>query len=486
MSSLDRVSSVLGFSADVTTQPAVALGDNSPWEGSLSSQHPLPPLPLTTDLPPLSLNASSDTEVTSPSPDDAFLPWDNPHNVISLQTFLTFEEVMTCYVSSGLFLMGAPTNVLNCLVFFRQGLRDRMNLCLFCLALVDLCYVTFFYLVVSHCLVGRLYPGDEVATTQWWKYFTRKYFTGVYRGFLYSSGCLTALISAERCVCVVLPLKAASLVRTRTVAGVILLIVGLVHLASVLYPLHLQIGSRVDPRTGGSTLFLTSSEFYARHRLLYTVVEDTILMVVLPMATFVVVIISTVVTVLELKLRSRWRRMSSAGSEAASLQQVRVVKMLVVVSCIYLLTSAPNVALGLTRSLLPSFHHTRRFANIFLASHLAYLVLAMLNSSVNFFVYLSRSSRFRAHLAAILPCRAARFSASKNRTGPQSGSLGSSRRRFFGFSRLRNVLVAIFCCPVSASVGAGPTVGRGAPASTSGVICVVSDVSDIHECKASN
>ena len=79
-----------------------------------------------------------------------------------------------------------------------------------------------------------------------------------------------------------------------------------------------------------------------------------------------------------------------------------LVKMLVVVSLMYIISSAPNIALGLSRLLVPDFLPSRRYANIFLASHLMYLVLAEVNSSVNFFVYLARSTRYRRELRSLL------------------------------------------------------------------------------------
>ena len=51
--------------------------------------------------------------------------------------------------------------------------------------------------------------------------------------------------------------------------------------------------------------------------------------------------------------------------------------------------------------MVPEFHHILKYANIFLASNLMYLVLAEVNSSVNF-VYLATSSRFRQELRRLL------------------------------------------------------------------------------------
>ena len=51
----------------------------------------------------------------------SFVPWNNPDNVVTLRTFLALENVLTCYVNPVFFCIGVPANVLNCVVFFRQG-----------------------------------------------------------------------------------------------------------------------------------------------------------------------------------------------------------------------------------------------------------------------------------------------------------------------------------------------------------------------------
>ena len=284
---------------------------------------------------------AEDTTGLNPNETEVFIPWDNPHNIISFETFLAFENVMTCGVSLILFLIGVPTNLLNCLVFYRQGLRDRMNLCLFSLALADMLFVTFFYVICSFCLVGQLRPELE----EWWKYFARKYFTGLFRGFLYTSGLLTMLIAVERCVCVTLPLKAATLVKTRTIAVIIVSIVLSIQVVCLLYPLELSIGTMEDPDTGKITLFLTTTEFRSQYILLYNIVENTLVMIVIPFTTFIVVTVATAITVVQLKRAIAWRHGSSSTS-SSDVREVALVKMLVVVSLIYIISSAPNVAPG--------------------------------------------------------------------------------------------------------------------------------------------
>ena len=111
-----------------------------------------------------------------------------------------------------------------------------MNLCLFCLSLVDGMFVISYSLTGSHCLV-RFFRPDLQA---WWKWSVHSYIPGLFRGFLLCSGCVTMIISVERCVCVFLPLRATSLIRTRTMAVILFTTVATIHGLCLIYPLKVQ------------------------------------------------------------------------------------------------------------------------------------------------------------------------------------------------------------------------------------------------------
>ena len=112
-----------------------------------------------------------------------------------------------------------------------------MNLCLFCLSMVDGMFVVFIFLAYSHCWVRLFRPDLQT----WWKWLVHSYVAGLYRGFLLCSGCLTMIISVERCVCVFLPLRATSLIRTRTMAVIVFTSMATIHALCLIYPL--KVGS---------------------------------------------------------------------------------------------------------------------------------------------------------------------------------------------------------------------------------------------------
>lgn len=75
-----------------------------------------------------------------------------------------------------------------------------------------------------------------------------------------------------------------------------------------------------------------------------------------------------------------------------------------VVSSIYTLCTTPAVILALARFTVPGFRLDGLYGNVFVATHLVSHIPVLVNSSVNFFVYLKMSSRFRRELKNLCLC----------------------------------------------------------------------------------
>ena len=86
----------------------------------------------------VSLSASSAPENCIILGMNTTIPWNNPNNLISLEAKQLFDRIKASVLIPVLFLIGFPANCINMAVFFKQGLKERINLCLFSLALVDL------------------------------------------------------------------------------------------------------------------------------------------------------------------------------------------------------------------------------------------------------------------------------------------------------------------------------------------------------------
>lgn len=82
-----------------------------------------------------------------------YLPWDNPKSYISLHTELISYRIKVGLLMPICFFFGAPANIINMMAFYRQGLKERINLCLFSQSLVD-----FLYLVNCMARYGERLP----------------------------------------------------------------------------------------------------------------------------------------------------------------------------------------------------------------------------------------------------------------------------------------------------------------------------------------
>ena len=70
-----------------------------------------------------------------------FVPWDNPDNIVSFEVEDLIRRLKDVVFLPILFLIGGPANVINMVVFYKQGLKERINVCLFALSLADGLYL---------------------------------------------------------------------------------------------------------------------------------------------------------------------------------------------------------------------------------------------------------------------------------------------------------------------------------------------------------
>ncbi|KAK7088160.1 hypothetical protein V1264_022107 [Littorina saxatilis] len=348
------------------------------------------------------------SEVISSTINSVFIPWDNPENVMSHETYVKFDDALTCYVVPVLFIMGAGGNLLNCAVFWMQGLKERMNLCLFCLALTDLMYVLFHTVMVSYCVVEKL--AASVIDVQYYKWYARRFSVGPMIGFMYSSGCLTTIISVERCLCVTMPMKAASLLKTRTMGLIIGVCVVLMHTLCVQYTLRFDLGYVLDPYSGQRVFTMILSDLYFANQDFFDFVENVILSFFIPFFIVSVATVATGVTVVKLHGTVAWRQNSiSTRSDDKDKSLVALSQMLVMVSVIFIVSSLPVMALAIVRTAVAEFSVGGKYANMYYAAHLCNSVVFMVNCCVNVCVYFTRSSRYRKE------CRAIFFAGRANR-----------------------------------------------------------------------
>lgn len=228
--------------------------------------------------------------------------WDNPNDIFSFESLRTVEKTVQCGFVPSLFVIGAPTNIITMIVFYRQGLRDRMNLCLFSLAFVDLMFVTSSCTMVSYCLIGVFLPTREM----FWRSFLTKHILNFVYGFANSSSCLTMIISVERCLCVIFPIKSTALISHQTMGVIVSATILSMQVLCGLYIVKEEIYSVKDAVTGEEIIVLVNSELYLSNTF-FRIVEDIVLSFI-SLFSFSAVFLTTAATILGLRSALTWRK----------------------------------------------------------------------------------------------------------------------------------------------------------------------------------
>lgn len=137
------------------------------------------------------------------------------------------------------------------------------------------------------------------------------------------------------------------------------------------------------------------TEFYKDNIVLIKTFGTTVLGVVTPICTFLIVFAATIVTVIKLRLALEWRGKTSSKARDIHKHHIALTSMLLIVSCINIVTMMPYVAREVVQLIIQEFSSVGRFSDLFLAVSAAVHICPRINSSVHFFVFLFRSSRYR-------------------------------------------------------------------------------------------
>ncbi|XP_025097940.1 uncharacterized protein LOC112566162 [Pomacea canaliculata] len=343
---------------------------------------------------------------------------------MSKTTYEIINDVVSGCLALAISVVGIPANLVTCLVFWRQGLRDRMNLCLFCLAAVDLLYLMpvlsvgpFLHLAnnphaqeytlkilnvgLGYVVVPLEYNvvNIEVGGMVEWRLVptqlfleNQELFRTIEMSVLTASlPLITFFVVFITAVITVIKLTAAAKWRRKTSSTC------RKKLGYTVIPLMYHVASYdVD---GRKRWHYVPTQMFLDNKDLFETVELTVLTVSLPITTFLVVSVTAVITVIKLTAALKWREKTSSTTREKVGRQTALTKMILLVSVIYICSMLPSVSLSITRLLVDGFSPDGGYYNLFMGTHIVANVCPMAHSASNFFVYYSRSSRFKSSLA---------------------------------------------------------------------------------------
>ena len=329
-----------------------------------------------------------------------FLPWDNPDNIVSAEVEDIARRVKDTLLPV-FFLIGGPANVINMAVYYKQGLKDRVNLCLFALSLADELFLVHTMLLFGEQIHVQFTTKERFGPML--RFMTNNNLVGFF-GFSWVSQILSAIIASERCLCVLSPLRFQTLLQTRTMAVIItavyLVVVGVYFVVATRY----RIACVFDPSSNTAQYTTVAGEFYQKHQRLINYLDSFVYGAGIPVVMITVVTAATITTAMKIRQAAAWRAgtssakgssSSSSSSSSISPQELALTKMLIGVSVLFIVCVSPFALFRFVWLFLPEMDIGRRNQNFYLTGIWTLESFSYVNSSFNIFVYYTMGSRYR-------------------------------------------------------------------------------------------
>lgn len=316
-------------------------------------------------------------------------------DLVSVQTENFIDFLKLAVVVPIMFIVGAPGNCLNMLIFCKFGLQDRINLCLFSLALVDFGFLCFLFLLSIDFITNPLRYTDKYGPFA--RILIENNVMGMY-GLMYGSVFLTVVLACERCLCVLLPLHAKTLLKTKTMALIIAVGVCVSTLPRLFVLARYKLVCFLDSSNLMVSYVVTYSDFYYRYKLEIEGVDSIFYGIVMTLGCYSLVLASTIVTCVTLRQTIRWKKRASSSKAR---KEMALTKMLVYLSVQFLILSVPHVCIRILPLFGQELTGGGRYRNTyFVITSLAEIGFC-LNSSSNILVYYIAGSRYRECLHSI-------------------------------------------------------------------------------------
>ena len=336
-----------------------------------------------------------------------FIPWDNPDNLISKEVEQVISSVVSVFCLPPLFFLSLLANVVNMLVFWRHGLKERINLCLFGLSLNNLLYMSHSFLCNVDKLSQPLTGTAQVGVVFDFIISNNLMFL---RGILLGSAFISMLIACERCLCVYSPLRSQKILKTRATA-LLIIVSTVLHLALASVAVQRWSTACVfNPVSNSTSKAIYPSKFYLENRKLIDTANATGCFV--PACYIVVIAVTTTMTSIKLHKIAMWREQTSSAG-AVSPQEVALTRMLIGTSFLYVVCASPALVLGIVTVSVPDMRSGGRYFNAFSVINSFFGLGTYVNPVLNFFIYYFLGSKYKQTLRGMV-CRCSKLDRLKN------------------------------------------------------------------------
>ncbi|GFO45683.1 peptide receptor gpcr [Plakobranchus ocellatus] len=311
---------------------------------------------------------------------------------ISLLIIISFVQIFN--------IAGIISNILNIVVLAKLGYSEPSNISLTALAASDLtCAVLSIWngLCFLPPFRDSNLPFDTINVSSLtgaflWAYLTR------------TSAWITAFISLERCLCVLMPLKVKRLITTKTTLRATSIIVILTAFPYFISYFGYRFAWINYPHLNATILNIISRGNG------YYILLETILMIICgviqPLLAFIIVIVCTIFLTIQLKKMSSWRKTATSvnsspnptQSVASSNRDVRLIRMVVAIASIFIVCFTPTCVQLVCTAMFKEFFYFGVYERLFFLISSLTALCQSVNGSLNIIMYYNMASKYRITL----------------------------------------------------------------------------------------
>ncbi|GFO04175.1 chemosensory receptor a [Plakobranchus ocellatus] len=298
-------------------------------------------------------------------------------------------------------VLGVGTNILNILVFIKMGLQETTTISMLALAVSDLiCCIMAFWTYLCYVPAFRDMPGLPFQSVE------VSLETGqTFRPYVIRTGALiTAFITLERCLCVVIPLKVKNIITLSATRVLIVVIYIITIVPYIAHPMLYQLDWKFYPYLNRSLVGAVYKENPLA--ILFMLIASYLCGFFYLLLATSVVIVCTLFLVINLLRSSRWResmRKQTGASTAksadmktsSSRREDRLIKQVVVIAILFIICTTPGAVSMFIIAVSKDFVEKSRFYPSTLVLQGYLFAFETVNNSVNFFVYYVIGTKFR-------------------------------------------------------------------------------------------
>ena len=320
-------------------------------------------------------------------------------NLVTM-TWVELESVLiyTLVPAMTFSLLGVLTNLLNIVVFSKMGLHDTTTISMLALAVSDLiCSILTAWGVLCFIPAFRDMPSLPFVSTE-----IASVVGGSFRIYVTrTGGMLTALITVERCLCVVAPLKVKRIITLSVTRAIVIVIFTITVLPSFAYFFWDTLAWKFYPHLNKTLIGVVHND-----RPVVTLVNQINGFVCGFGYLFIsslIIFVCTIFLIIVLLRSHKWRgsfnsqEQSTDQKSAGSTKEIKLIIVVTAIATIFILGMLPGMAIRCGMAILPlKFSLRGPFAPFYVFSTFLATITDAANSSINFFVYFTMGTKFKS------------------------------------------------------------------------------------------